>query len=254
MAPHSHLPHHPRKRLRPEFLHQEGRDVVGAVGKSPPEGHRLAEPLLLVCTARRPCGAVEQHEGLRLVDHLVARAQPLLHREGVEERFDGGADLPLALAHIVIFEIAVVRAAHIGLDITRLRLHGHESAAEYGFVVADGVVRGHRGVCVALGVPGEHPHFDRLAELGVYLLVALAGLVLQAVTVAPAARLLHQGLHCLAVHVIGERLVLLPLHLPVETLLEILAQMLGDRLLGILLHLGVDGGVDAQSVTVKVVS
>ena len=113
---------------------------------------------------------------------------------------------------------------------------------------------GHGGVDVSLIVPCEHPHPRRLAELGVDLGVALAGAVLQTVAVAPATRLLHQHLGRLVVDAVGEGLVALPAHLLVEEVLQVASEVFVDRLLGVLLHLVVDGGVDAQPVAVKVIA
>ena len=250
----AHLAHHGGEGGRPELLHQVGGDVVRTPGETPAEGDRLPYVLGPVGASRRPGGSVVEHEGLGEVHHLVAGGHALLHGQGVEERLDRGADLALALAHVVVFEISVVGSADIGLHVSGARLYRHESASEYGLVVAYGVVGGHGGVDVSLVVPCEHPHPRRLAELGVDLGVALAGAVLQTVAVAPATRLLHQHLGRLVVDAVGEGLVALPAHLLVEEVLQVASEVFVDRLLGVLLHLVVDGGVDAQSVAVKVVA
>ena len=77
--------------------------------------------------------------------------------------------------------------------------------------------------------------------------------MLQAVAVAPPAGLVHQGLGHLGRHVAGERAVALAPQLAVECFLEIASHVLGHSLLGVLLHLVVDGGIDAQAVPVEVV-
>ena len=150
MGLHSHLVHHSHQGCRAKLLHQESGDIVGTVGKAPAQGDGLAYPLLLVRASWGPGGTVEEHEGLRLVHHLVARGETFLHSQGVEERLHCGAYLALALAHVVIFEIAVVRTAHVCLHVSGHRLNCHETAPEYGLVVAYGIVRSHRGVSVTL--------------------------------------------------------------------------------------------------------
>ena len=133
-------------------------------------------------------------------------------------------------------------------------LYGHETGAEYALAVADGIVRGHHGVHLALGIPGEKGHRHGLAELLEDLGVGEACLPAEAPAVAPAAGLVHHAVYGLLVHVVGERLVLLPLEFAVEILLEPAAEVGADGLHGILLHLVVDGGVDAQAVLVEVVA
>ena len=190
MAGDSHLPHHGGHGRRAELLHQVGRDVVRTVGKTPFESYRTAYILWIVGASRSP-GVAVNHKGLRHVDNLVTRSHPLLHGKSVEERLDCTADLTLALADIVEFEIAVVRSADVGSHLSGVRLYRHEGGPEYGFIVLYRVIRGHQGVRIALVIPGEDSHLDRLAELRENLGLAQTGLALCAVAVAPFAGLLH---------------------------------------------------------------
>ena len=99
------------------------------MGKSPFQRHCLSDPDILVGTSGRPL-IVPDDESLRHIDNLRARAHAGLHCQCIEERLDGGTDLALALTDIVILEIAVVRAADIGLDVSGYRLYGYETCPE----------------------------------------------------------------------------------------------------------------------------
>ena len=153
MALDAHPAHHIRHRLWAELLHQVGRDVVRAVRETPFQCDGLTDPLLLVGASRGPGVAVRKDERLRKVHDLVARSHTLLHRQRVEERFDRRTDLTLALTDIVILEIAVVRSAHVGFDMSGRRLHRHKACTENRLVVADGVVRSHRRVDISFLFP-----------------------------------------------------------------------------------------------------
>ena len=80
-----------------------------------------------------------------------------------------------------------------------------------------------------------------------------ASLLLQAVAVAPLARLRHETVHRLLVYVVGERLVALVFELFFEGSLQVPSEMLGHGLFGKHLHLVIDGCIDAQAVLVEVV-
>ena len=252
MALDAHPAHHIRHRLWAELLHQVGRDVVRAVRETPFQCDGLTDPLLLVGASRGPGVAVRKDERLRKVHDLVARSHTLLHRQRVEERFDRRTDLTLALTDIVVLEIAVVRTSDVGLHVSRARLHRHEGRTENRLVVTDRIVRRHRSVGVTFLIIGEHTHLhrsgERLEDLSLGQSLFLEG----AVTVAPTSGLTHDPVPCLLVYVIGERLVGLAPQIPAEVSLKV-ADPLGDSLLGIFLHLVVDGRVDPQTVPVKVI-
>ena len=202
---------------------------------------------------RRP-GLVAVHDQhLRHVEHLVAGGHAGFHREGIEERLDGGTDLPLALPDVVILEIPVVGTAHVGADVARARFDGHEGRPEEGLVVPDGVVRGHERIDIARLLPGEQAHGHLLREALRNLRVGVARGLHHPVAVAPAAGLVHGDVHHLLVGVVRERRVPAGADLLPEGLLEVLAQVLDDRLLGVALHLVVDGGIDAEAVPVQVI-
>ena len=134
------------------MFHQIGRDIVRTLGKSPFQCYSLTDPFVLVCTLRGPC-SITHHKCLRHIHHLVARAHTFLHSKGIKERLDGRSDLTLALAYIVILEVAVVRASYVSLDMSGLRLDGHESGTKMRLIVSDGIIRSHCSVNISLLVP-----------------------------------------------------------------------------------------------------
>ena len=248
----AHPAHHVGHCGRAELLHQVGGNVVGTVRKAPFEGHGASDPFLAVGTARGPGPASGYLEGLGQVDHLVARGHPFLHGQGVEERLDGGTDLALALTDIVILEVTVVGTAHIGLHMAGARLHRHERGPEYRLVVADGIIRGHRGVDETLVVVGEDPHPDGFGKSLEDLGLRLSGLLENAPAVAPAAGLVHHPVAGGLVYVVGERRVGLVLQVLHEIRLEG-TNPFRHGLFGIFLHLVIDGRVDPQAVLVEVI-
>ena len=122
--------------------------------KSPFEGDGLSDPDVFICTSRSPF-LIAHDKRLRDIDHLGTRAHAGLHREGVEERLDGGTDLALALADIVILEVSVVRSSDVSFHVTGNRLHSYETGTKDGFIISDGVVRSHGSIHVTLFVPRE---------------------------------------------------------------------------------------------------
>ena len=246
----AHLVHHGHHRLRAQLLHQPGGHGVGALGEAPAEVHHGPAGVRVL---RRP-GLVAVHDQhLRHVEHLVAGGHAGFHCEGIEEGLDGGTHLPLALPDVVILEIPVVGAAHVGADVARTRLDGHEGRPEEGLVVADGVVRGHERIDIARLLPGEQAHGHFLREALRDLRVGIARGLHHPVAVAPAAGLVHGDVHHLLVRIVRERRMLAGADLLPEGLLQVLAQVLDDRLLGVALHLVVDGGIDAEAVLVQVI-
>ena len=239
-----------------ELLHDGGRDVVAAYLETLAHGQGAAPVLRRVGGPRRPFPAVGEHERYGIVHELLVGRHAAEDARGVKEGLDGRTDLAAALPDVVELEVAVVRAADIGLDVARGGLDGHESGAEDGLVVTDGIIRCHSRIHrrrLAVLVPGEDLHLLGLGELLHDLGVGDTSVLLQAVAVAPAPCLLHQAVARGLVYVVGERLVGEIARLAVEAVLEGLAEVLLDRLLGILLHLVVNRGIDAQAVTVKVV-
>ena len=187
------------------------------------------------------------------VEHLVAGGHAGFHGLGVDEGLYGRAHLTLALTHVVVFEVAVVRAAHIRFHVACSGLNGHEGGAEEGLVVADGVVRGHGGVAVTGLVPGEHPHFHGLLEGCLNLCVRCAGSLHHAGAVAPFAGLFHGGFNHGFFCVRVEGRVPAVFEFTEESLLEVFAKVFGHGFLCVLLHLVVDGGINPEAVAVKVI-
>ena len=222
------------------------------MGKTPFEGHGTAYVLGIVGATRRP-GVSVHHKGLRHIDHLVARGHAFLHRKGVEEWLDRTSDLALALTHIVVLEIAVVRAADIGAHLAGTGFYCHKGRPEYGLVVLDGVVRSHERIRISFFVPGKYPHLYRLVELRENLSLAETRLALGAVAVAPLAGLGHKRLIGGILYVVRERSPASVAQFPVECRLQIPSEVLADRLLGVALHVGVDGDIYLQAVAVQVV-
>ena len=121
-------------------------------------------------------------------------------------------------------------------------------------VVTNAVIRGHHGVAIAFFLPGKHAHLGFDLEGLVYFIIRASGRLHTAIAVAPAASLLHN----LRDHILGgcivERAVAFVAQIPPEGFLQVFAQMLRHSFFRILLHLVIDGGINAESVLVQVVT
>ena len=252
MSVYAHLVHHFSHSFRPELLHQIGGDVVGTLSQAPFQVHGQAYPLVLVGASRSP-GVVADDEGLGHIHNLSARGETVLHREGIEEWLDCGTHLPAALTAVVVFEPAVIGPSHIGFDVPGERFYGHECSTEETFVVAYGIVRRHQSIHITLAVPSEYAHFCLFPESLADFVLRCPFLFHTSVPVAPPAGLAHQTVNGFLVHLAIERSLAVTPLLAVEGLLEVLAKMLCHSLFRISLHIGVDGGIDAETVAVKVI-
>ena len=144
-----------------------------------------------------------------------------------------------------------VDAAHIRLHMPVVGVHAEEAGPEERLVVAYGIERCHHRVDVAM--IGKHRHVDRRAERPFNLLGRAAALLHHPVALALPHGTVHDLLHLGGREVLGKWRVGLRLVLLIKYRLEVAGHMAIDRLLGILLHLVVDGGVDLQSIGIDVV-
>ena len=156
--------------------------------------------------------------------------------------------MPLALLHHVVFEIFEIRTAYIGLDMTRIRIHGHERTAHYLLVVQDGVAGRHQ--CIDLTFIGEDAHAYRSTEILLYLLPARPLLHQAAVTVGIAHGILDDAFGRFVGGLDEETP--RPLHLGIHARLNG-GELLAESLLGILLHVVTEGGIYLEAVAVDIV-
>ena len=143
-----------------QLTHQIGTDPVVTLCQSPAQRNHLSVSRM-VGIARRPRSA-SHHIGLLAVRCQIARRKPVLHRQTVEERLDGRTHLSSSQTCHIIHEVGIVQSTHVCLHGTRLRIHAHESAAQEGLVIADGIERTHQRIDVAM--IGKHGHRNLLAE------------------------------------------------------------------------------------------
>ena len=181
-----------------------------------------------------------------LVLAVVAGRDTLIDGLGIDEELEGGSRLPLG-CHLIIFPRVEVDVAHPGLDMAVLRFHRHEAAMHEAHHVADGVHRRQFLLHAAFLIV---EHFHRMGQVqvvidGILVAVELLGEIL--VDRLSLGDILDEVLD---LHVVG----ILPgvdgAPVAVEGLLQLLHLLVGS-LLGILLHAGVDGGVDLQSLGVE---
>ena len=245
----AHLAGYVDHLLRRALFHEVGRDPVDGVGEGPFEGHHLAFAFM-ARVAGAPVGLAPHLEADLRVGHLGAGVHAeVLEGHGVDEGLEGGAHLAVAL-HVVVFEEAVVDAAHVGADVSGAGLDGHQARVEELLAVDERVPGTHGGVLGAL--PGEDAHLDLLVEgFADFLLAEACGLE-AAVAVAVLHGLGEEVLLLLGGDV-AEGVALAGSELALEGGLYLLAEVFAHGLLGIALHARVDGGVDLQAVLVHVV-
>ena len=134
-----------------------------------------------------------------------------------------------------------------------IRSHRHKRRSDVGLVITDRIVRSEYCVRIALLVPREDPHLDRLLEALHNLGLCRSRRLHPAVAVAVAPCPLHDAVDHTLLHLIIERSIGLPSHLAEEPLLHIRTEVLLHCLLGISLHLRIDGSVDPETVSVDVI-
>ncbi|OAV72401.1 hypothetical protein Barb7_03113 [Bacteroidales bacterium Barb7] len=179
---------------------------------------------------------------LTYVTQFVAGADAFKHGKRVKERLHGGADLPPPAVYHIILEKGIVNAADVGFHMSRLCVHRHEGGAKETFVVADGVPRSHHRVNHA--PPTENAHLHRLLKLFLYIVFPHAALFEGAVAVGLAHGVEHDGINLSRRKVSGEGSIRASVLLVGECRLEEAADMFAHGFFGVLLHTGVDGGID----------
>ena len=167
---------------------------------------------------------------------LVAGGEAVLHGEGVDVGFDGGAYLSASDHGHVVLEVVVVGASDVGFDVSVVGVHGHESGSEEVFVVADGVHRGEDGVFHLLVVlPGEDGHLLGCVEGLADFVFGLALFLHDSVAVGLAHGAVEDVVYLLLCEAEGVGCFLGAFLLFEEVGLHV-AEVLGDGFFGILLH------------------
>ena len=250
LAGHAHLAGNGYHLLGGALFHQVGRHPVDGVRQGPFEGDHLVLALVRGVLGAPVRLAPHLEADLR-VGHLGAGVHAqVLQRHGIDKGFERRTHL--AVAHdVVVFEVAVVDAAHVGLDIARTGFYGHHAHVEELLVVEQRVPGRHGGVDIAF--PREDAHLDFLLKDLAALLLALALHLVQLVVAVAALHGLHQYLLLLLGADVAEGVATAGFQLAVELGLHLLAHVLAHGGLGIALHARVDGGVDTQTVLVHVV-
>ena len=120
-------------------------------------------------------------------------------------------------------------------------------------IISDGVIRCHYSIHLSFALPCEYPHRDCHGEGLEDFRIGRSRRLHPAIAVAVLSCPLHDSLNHLCLYLVIERRVSLPFDLAVKALLHITSDMLYDSLLGIPLHLRVDGCIDPEAVPVDVV-
>ena len=101
------------------LFHDPRRIVVAAAGQAPAQGVQLAVLFDLAGLLGRPgypVGGFDRHRQVRY--GRAGTQSQVVDGEGIDEGFDRRSDLPLALLGHVVFEVAEVGTAHVGLHVS----------------------------------------------------------------------------------------------------------------------------------------
>ena len=180
----------------------------------------------------------------------VARPHTFVHGECVDIWFDGGSDLSFTDGDHIVLEISEVGSSDIGFDMSRVWVHGHESAPEEVFLVSDAVEWCECGVDDAL--VGEDLHFLRCVEGVEDFLFGVSCFFHESVSFCLFDTSVHDVVDFCLFKVSGEGCCFAFLFFVEESLLEVL-HVLCDGVFGVFLHTGVDGGIDTESVVVDII-
>ena len=133
----------------------------------------------------------------------------------------------------------------------RNRVHGHKACTQEMFVILDGVKRSHD--CIFFSIPWEYGHFifsvECFHDFSFRASVSFHGTVTVALTNGAIQNLFH-FLRC---QLIGIRSCLTPSLFLEEARLQIFGYMFINSFFGILLHTGIDSGINLQSVYIQIV-
>ena len=204
----------------------------------------------MIGIARRPRLACH-NVSLLAVRRIVTRRESILHRQTVEERFDGRTHLSATQAHHVVHEMRIVQASHISLDGTRLWIHAHKTTPQEFLVITDRIERTHQRVDVT--VISKHGHLYLLPERLVDFTWRIACRLHCAPSLTLGDGAIQDGTYLLRCQLIREWRARLRFVLLVESRLQVSSHMLIDSLLGISLHTTVDGREHLQAIGIYIV-
>src|SRR5574344_2477288 len=155
------------KGRRTEFAHQIGGYPVVRLCQAPFEGNHLS---ITAVTAVSWCPRCTCHHiGSLHVGCLVARREAVLHRQRIEERFDGGTYLAATACDHIVLEMHEIQSSGISFHGSCLRIHTHKSCTEERLIVSDGIHRCHHGINISM--LSKDGHIGRGVERLAYLRV-----------------------------------------------------------------------------------
>ncbi len=192
------------------------------------------------------CLVVDAHTDV-LVLLGVGRGHALLHRRGVDKELERRTRLAHGL-HLVILPRLEVNVAHIGSHISRLRLHCHKTGVHELNHVLQRIDARHR--LVHRAVVAKQLNVVRLVEVVVYRVLVLRETSLQhLIGVSLLYLVLNKARNDIALFVAPRITHATPMRIEVSLHVLHLAM---HGLLGILLHLRVEGSVYLQAVRIDV--
>ena len=118
-------------------------------------------------------------------------------------------------------------------------------------MVTDRIPRRHQRI--HRSVPTEDTHLDRLLELASDLLLFQSLLLQRPVTIGLVHGTHQHRIDLTRRHILREGSIAAPLFLLEEGWLQLLTHMIAHRLLGILLHPRINGGIDLQTIGIEVI-
>ena len=175
---------------------------------------------------------------------------PILHSNGVNKRFERRSYLPAGYNHMIIFKKPEIYSTYICPHITGLRFHRHQPRMQKPFMVFDGIHRTHNGINITF--PRKDAHGNRRFKCKFNRVARKASLLHAPVAVGAFFGWIEQHFYFLWIRKVIRRMWI---SFPVfeKCGLYVFGHMIGNCVLRIFLHMGVDGRINFQSIFIKIV-
>ena len=187
----------------------------------------------MTCIARSPRLSCH-HISLLYVWSLIARREPVLHSQGVEEWLNCRTYLTATTSNHIVHKVRIIQTSHIRLHSTCSRIHTHKSGSEERLNISNAVYWCHRSIDIAMIC--EYRHISRRMERLVYFFITCTICLQYAIAFALKHSPFHYLIHLLFSKLRCERSVRFALVLLEELRLQIARHMSIHSLFSITLH------------------
>src|SRR5690606_16425200 len=182
-------------RLGTHPIYQLGGNGIYRIGQGIFKGKHFPG-IFTIGILRAPKFWISMFIGLNTIlivrEYIAGRKSQLIYSGSIYKRFKGRSYLPGPLDNVVILKMLIIYAPYPGLYMSRLRFHGHHGRLEKGFIIPNGIHRGHyRILFLGIAIPIKNRHLYRFVKGSPYFLFTLP----QILEIVPSVRGFYGPLH-----------------------------------------------------------